>query len=73
MIGWLDGLVGSLPGRLNLYQALRRPQARSVKMGAARRLASIAAGVLLLPVAAAGAALEIGLRRCGKRLRRGAP
>ena len=34
MIGWLDGLVGSLPGDLNLYQALRRPQARSGALGA---------------------------------------
>jgi SAM-dependent methyltransferase len=65
VIGWLDGLVGSLPGGLNLYQALRRPQARSVPLGALRRLASIAAGVLLLPVAAAAAAAEIALRRSG--------
>jgi hypothetical protein len=65
VIGWLDGLVGSLPGGLNLYQALRRPQARSVSLSAVQRLASIAAGVLLLPVAAAAAAAEIALRRSG--------
>ena len=32
VIGWLDGLVGALPGDLRLYQALRRPAARSAAM-----------------------------------------
>ncbi|MEK6326348.1 MAG: class I SAM-dependent methyltransferase [Actinomycetota bacterium] len=65
VIGWLDGLVGMLPGRLRLYQALRRPEARSGTLSAARRAAALAAGVALLPLAIGGAALEVGLRRSG--------
>ena len=65
MIGWLDGLVGMLPGRLRLYQALRRPEARSGALSAARRAAALAAGVALLPLAVGGAAVEVGLRRSG--------
>ena len=65
MIGWLAGLVGALPGRPDLYQALRRSEARSADPGLPRRLTAIAAAVLLLPVAAACAAAEIALRRSG--------
>jgi SAM-dependent methyltransferase len=65
VIGWLDGLVGSLPGELDLYQALRRAGARSRTLGPARRAASLAAGVLLLPVAAVCAGLEVAVRRSG--------
>lgn len=65
VIGWLAGLVGALPGGLDLYQALRRAEARSRRLGAVRRLASIAAGILLLPVAAGCGAAEALLRRGG--------
>jgi hypothetical protein len=65
VIGWLDGLVGVLPGHLRLYQALRRPEARRGALSAGRRAAALAAGVLLLPLALCGAALEVGLRRAG--------
>ncbi len=62
VVGWVDGLVAKLPGNLDLYQALRRSDAQS---HATPRLASVAAGVALLPVAAAGGALEVLLRRSG--------
>jgi SAM-dependent methyltransferase len=65
VIGWLDGLVGRLPGDLSLYQALRRSGARSDAVGGGRRAAALAAGVVLLPVALAGAALEVIVRRSG--------
>lgn len=65
VIGWLDGLVGRLPGDLDLYQALRRPAARSTRMPGPRRAAAIAAGVALFPVAVALGALELLLRRSG--------
>ena len=65
VIGWLDGLVGALPGHLPLYQALRRPEARSSALSAGRRAAALAAGALLLPVALVGAALEVALGRSG--------
>jgi SAM-dependent methyltransferase len=65
VIGWLDGLVGSLPGGLNLYQALRRPEARSVPLSRRQRVASIVAAIVLLPVAAAAGVAEVALRRSG--------
>jgi SAM-dependent methyltransferase len=65
VIGWLDGLVGSLPGDLRFYQALRRPAARSSPVGRGQRAAALAAAVALLPVAVACAAIEIALRRGG--------
>jgi SAM-dependent methyltransferase len=65
VIGWLDGLVGSLPGGLNLYQALRRAPARNVELSRGQWAASILAGIALFPVAAALSVLEIALRRSG--------
>jgi hypothetical protein len=50
---------------LNLYDALRRPAARSEPQGAGRRQAALAAGVLLAPLALLAAALEVALRRGG--------
>lgn len=65
VIGWLDGLVGKLPGDLSLYRALRSPAARDEPMPPLRRAQAIAAGVALLPVATACAAAEVVLRRAG--------
>lgn len=65
VIGWLDGFVTGLPGGLNLYQALRRRQARRIRMGPLRRLASIGAGVLLFPLALVCAAAEVRSGRSG--------
>jgi SAM-dependent methyltransferase len=64
-IGWLDGLVGSVPGDLRFYQALRRADARSAPLTRRQRAASLGAGALLAPLAFAGAALEMALRRSG--------
>jgi SAM-dependent methyltransferase len=64
-IGWLDGLVGSLPGHPRLYQALRLQEARSAPVGARVRRATLVAGALLAPVALAGAAVEVAARRGG--------
>jgi SAM-dependent methyltransferase len=65
VVGWLDGLVGELPGGLDLYAAIRRPEARSERLSPARRALSILAGVVLLPLAALLGAGEIALRRGG--------
>ena len=65
VIGWLDGLVGSLPGGLDLYQALRRPEARSAPLSRGRWAGSFAAALVLMPVAAVAAAAEVALRRSG--------
>ena len=37
LFGWLHGLVGTLPGRPHLYDAIRRPEARSAPMSATAR------------------------------------
>jgi SAM-dependent methyltransferase len=65
VIGWLDGLVGALPGDLRLYQSLRRGHARSDPLSRRQRVAAVAAGVALLPMALLCAAVEVGLRRSG--------
>jgi SAM-dependent methyltransferase len=65
LFGWLYGLVGSLPGELDLYDAIRRPEARSRPLGPGRRALALAAGVALFPLAAAATAIEVALRRGG--------
>ena len=65
VVGWLDGLVGKLPGGLDLYMALRLPEAREERLSPLKRALSVAAGVVLLPFAAACAAVELAMRRGG--------
>jgi len=65
VFGWLYGLVGRLPGRPDLYDAIRRPEARRSSMCGSRRIVPLAAALLLLPVAWLGAALELALGRGG--------
>lgn len=65
VIGWLQGLVGMLPGHPDLYQSLRRSPARSSAQPPAKRLLAIGAGVALLPVAALAALVEIIMGRGG--------
>ena len=65
VFGWLHGLVGLLPGRPDLYDAIRRPAARMSGLGGAARLATLAAAVALLPLALAGTAAELLTRRGG--------
>jgi SAM-dependent methyltransferase len=65
VFGWLHGLVGLLPGRPDLYDAIRRPPARMSGLGGAARVGTLAAAVLLLPLALAGTAAELLARRGG--------
>jgi SAM-dependent methyltransferase len=62
--GWLDGLVGSLPGHPDLYQAVRRRAARE-SSNSRGRLATLTAAAVLTPVAVLAAGLEVALRRGG--------
>jgi SAM-dependent methyltransferase len=57
--GWLHGLVAGLPGHPDLYDAVRRPEARQGAMTPRRRTEVLAAAVALAPVALAAAAVEI--------------
>lgn len=65
MIGWLHGLVDLLPGRPNLFQALRRPAARSERQAPSRRVLALAGGVALTPLAILLAGLEVAAGRSG--------
>ena len=48
VFGWLHGLVGLLPGDLDLYDAIRRSQAQSRRRSPANRAVTLGAGALLL-------------------------
>lgn len=65
LFGWLHGLTGRVPGAGDLYDAIRRPEARQVALGPARRSATLAAAAALAPVAALAAAAEVAARRGG--------
>lgn len=59
LFGWLHGIVGLLPGRPDLYSAIRRVGAQDERVVGARRLAVLAAGMAVAPAAAALSAAEI--------------
>jgi SAM-dependent methyltransferase len=65
VFGWLHGLVGLMPGGPDLYDAIRRAEARRTSVTPARRAATLTAAVALAPVALAGALAEAALRRGG--------
>jgi SAM-dependent methyltransferase len=54
----LHGLVGRVPGTVDLYDAIRRPDARQAPLSGARRAWTVAVAGPLLPVAALAAAGE---------------
>jgi SAM-dependent methyltransferase len=65
VFGWLHGLVGLVPGRPSLYDAVRRPAARWQEQDSRRRAEILAAALVLAPLAGLAAALEIALGRGG--------
>jgi SAM-dependent methyltransferase len=65
LFGWLHGLVGLLPGKLDLYTSIRRQSARPRTTTTARTFMSLLAGAFLLAPAVFLAAAEILLRRGG--------
>jgi SAM-dependent methyltransferase len=65
VFGWLDGMVGALPGHASLYDAIRRPSARFAALSPSRRAIALLAALLLLPVALAATAVEVLARRGG--------
>jgi SAM-dependent methyltransferase len=65
VFGWLHGLVGVLPGELDLYDAIRRPVARSRPLSRVRLAGTLAAAAALAPVALALAMAEAAARAGG--------
>jgi SAM-dependent methyltransferase len=65
VFGWMHGLVGLLPGHPDLYDAIRRPAAQRTRRGGLRRLATLAAGAVALPLALVLAGLEAASGRGG--------
>jgi SAM-dependent methyltransferase len=65
VFGWVHGIVGALPSHPDLYDAIRRPEARREPMTSGRRALVLVAAILALPMAAACAGVEALLRRGG--------
>lgn len=65
VFGWLHGLVGRLPGQPDLYDAIRRRDARHAPLSPLGRAAALGTAAALLPVAAVLSATEAALRRGG--------
>jgi SAM-dependent methyltransferase len=63
--GWVHGLVGMLPGHPDLYDAIRRGEARQAAQSPGRRLYALAAAAAVLPLALAATAVEVAARRGG--------
>ena len=65
VFGWVHGFVGKLPGHPDLYDAIRRNEARQAAQSPALRLYALAAGVIALPFALAATAVEVAARSGG--------
>jgi SAM-dependent methyltransferase len=65
LFGWLHGIVGLLPGHPDLYDAIRRSEARQAAATPAVRLYAFAAAVAALPLAVVGTVIEVATRSGG--------
>ncbi len=65
VFGWVHGIVGMLPGHPDLYDAIRRSEARRAAHGPAARLYALTAAVAALPFALAATAVEVAARSSG--------
>jgi hypothetical protein len=65
LFGWLHGLVGRLPGHPDLYDTIRRSEARQAEQSPAFRLYTLSAAAAALPVALAGTVVEVATRSGG--------
>lgn len=59
LFGWLHGILAALPGRPDLYDAVRQPTARTAALTSRQRGRTLAAAVLLSPAAALASAGEV--------------
>ena len=66
VFGWLHGLVGKFfPGHPDLYDAIRRSEARQAAQSPLFRLYTLAAAVITLPAALAATGFEVAARAGG--------
>lgn len=65
VFGWVHGLAGKLPGHPDVYEAIRRTEARQAAQSPAFRLYALAAAVVALPFALAATAVEVAARSGG--------
>jgi len=65
LFGWLHGLVGQLPGHPDLYDAIRRSEARQAAQSPAFRFYTLAAAMAALPVALVATVIEVAARSGG--------
>ena len=65
VFGWVHGFVGRLPGHPDLYDAIRRSEARQAAHGPALRVYALSAAVVALPFALAATAVEVAARSGG--------
>jgi hypothetical protein len=65
VFGWVQGLVGQFPGQPDLYQVIRRGEARSSAQSLARRVYALAAAGAAVPLALAATAVEVAARSGG--------
>jgi SAM-dependent methyltransferase len=65
VFGWVHGFVGMLPGHPDLYDAVRRSEARQATHGPVLRLYALGAAVAALPFALAATAVEVAARSGG--------
>lgn len=63
--GWAHGFVAQLPGHLDLYDAIRSPEARTVPMTRQRRMLTLLAGAAVMPGAVVATVVEVVTRRGG--------
>ena len=65
VFGWVHGFVGNLPGHPDLYDAIRRGEARQAAQSPALRLYALGAAVAALPFALAATVVEVTARSGG--------
>jgi SAM-dependent methyltransferase len=65
VFGWVHGFVGKLPGHPDLYDAIRRGEARQAALSPALRLYALGAAVAALPFALVATVVEVTARSGG--------
>jgi SAM-dependent methyltransferase len=65
VFGWVHGFVGKLPGHPDLYDTIRRSEARQAAQSPAFRLYALGAAVVALPFAVAATVVEVAARSGG--------